>query len=233
MRSIVRIPSILIPFLLLQTSANVYAAPVLYNYEATVSFNLASGLPSAGSSVSGSFWYDTTGAITRNDFDGSQQILAFDHAPPAGQSGITLEFGTSVLASNQSIINTSLTNNPTDSTIAIIDQITIQSGSLLHGLSDIPENVQMQLIFSGGLGVLEDNGVLIPTVLPAPEDLLLDSNWNASIHLRDRDGVLAPNSIFFNAQFTSLSPVPIPAAVWLFGTALIGFIGFSRRRHIT
>ena len=26
--------------------------------------------------------------------------------------------------------------------------------------------------------------------------------------------------------------VPIPAAVWLFGTALIGFIGYSRRRVI-
>lgn len=30
----------------------------------------------------------------------------------------------------------------------------------------------------------------------------------------------------------SLSPVPLPAAAWLFGTALIGFIGFSRRRNV-
>ncbi len=28
------------------------------------------------------------------------------------------------------------------------------------------------------------------------------------------------------------SPVPIPAAFWLFGTALIGFIGVSRRRKV-
>ena len=28
------------------------------------------------------------------------------------------------------------------------------------------------------------------------------------------------------------SAVPIPAAAWLFGTALIGFIGFSRRRNV-
>jgi hypothetical protein len=27
-----------------------------------------------------------------------------------------------------------------------------------------------------------------------------------------------------------LSPVPVPAAVWLFGTALIGLVGFSKRR---
>ena len=29
-----------------------------------------------------------------------------------------------------------------------------------------------------------------------------------------------------------LNPVPVPAAVWLFGTALIGFVGMSRRRKV-
>lgn len=29
-----------------------------------------------------------------------------------------------------------------------------------------------------------------------------------------------------------LNPVPVPAAVWLFGTALIGFVGYSRRRKL-
>jgi hypothetical protein len=29
-----------------------------------------------------------------------------------------------------------------------------------------------------------------------------------------------------------ISPVPVPAAFWLFGTALIGFIGISRRRKV-
>ena len=29
-----------------------------------------------------------------------------------------------------------------------------------------------------------------------------------------------------------LSPIPIPAAFWLFGTALIGFVGVSRRRKV-
>jgi len=31
-------------------------------------------------------------------------------------------------------------------------------------------------------------------------------------------------------RLTSMHPVPIPAAVWLFGTALIGLAGFSKRR---
>jgi hypothetical protein len=30
----------------------------------------------------------------------------------------------------------------------------------------------------------------------------------------------------------NVSPVPVPAAFWLFGTALIGFIGMSRRTRI-
>jgi len=30
----------------------------------------------------------------------------------------------------------------------------------------------------------------------------------------------------------STSPIPVPAAVWLFGSALIGFIGMSRRRKV-
>ena len=29
-----------------------------------------------------------------------------------------------------------------------------------------------------------------------------------------------------------VSPVPLPSAVWLFGSALIGFIGMSRRTRV-
>jgi hypothetical protein len=29
-----------------------------------------------------------------------------------------------------------------------------------------------------------------------------------------------------------ISAVPVPAAVWLFGTALIGFVGMSRRTTV-
>ena len=39
--------------------------------------------------------------------------------------------------------------------------------------------------------------------------------------------------VFFGATYAiwaPVSPVPIPAAVWLFGTALVGLIGFGRRK---
>ena len=36
---------------------------------------------------------------------------------------------------------------------------------------------------------------------------------------------------FVNAQTTySISPVPLPAAAWLFGSALLGLIGYSKRK---
>lgn len=37
---------------------------------------------------------------------------------------------------------------------------------------------------------------------------------------------------YLAAQLT-VSPVPVPAAFWLFGSALIGFVGISRRRKIS
>ena len=32
---------------------------------------------------------------------------------------------------------------------------------------------------------------------------------------------------------TAVSPVPVPAALWLFGTALIGLVGLGKRRKAT
>ncbi len=49
---------------------------------------------------------------------------------------------------------------------------------------------------------------------------------------------VAPNEPYTAFDFVELSvtpitlnPVPVPAAVWLFGTALMGLIGFSKRRN--
>jgi hypothetical protein len=46
---------------------------------------------------------------------------------------------------------------------------------------------------------------------------------------RADDNTLSPNTTFA-VWSPSVSAVPVPAAVWLFGTALIGLVGFSKRR---
>jgi hypothetical protein len=35
-----------------------------------------------------------------------------------------------------------------------------------------------------------------------------------------------------NVTLSAINPVPVPAAAWLFGTALIGLVGFSKRRKV-
>ncbi len=48
--------------------------------------------------------------------------------------------------------------------------------------------------------------------------------------------ILGNNSVGGNSDYSYkisfASAVPVPAAVWLFGTALIGFVGMSRRRKV-
>ena len=39
-------------------------------------------------------------------------------------------------------------------------------------------------------------------------------------------------SISHIALYGDVSPIPVPAAFWLFGTALVGFIGIARRRSV-
>jgi hypothetical protein len=45
-------------------------------------------------------------------------------------------------------------------------------------------------------------------------------------------GTGSNTSEYLKATLT-VAPVPVPAAVWLFGTALIGFVGMSRRTAVT
>ena len=40
------------------------------------------------------------------------------------------------------------------------------------------------------------------------------------------------SSVDFDDVQLSVSAVPVPAAVWLFGTALIGLVGFGKRRKV-
>ena len=43
------------------------------------------------------------------------------------------------------------------------------------------------------------------------------------------DGLIEPN-LDLRFRVTPVSAVPVPAAIWLFGTALVGLVGFNKRR---
>lgn len=63
------------------------------------------------------------------------------------------------------------------------------------------------------------------------EDAILGKNgWNFDVGLYMNVEDSSSSSEY--RSLVSMPAIPIPASVWLFGTALIGFIGLSRRRTI-
>lgn len=63
---------------------------------------------------------------------------------------------------------------------------------------------------------------------------IFDDTFGLNIVDRDRAGnILSLAGRGTIDPGTGIGVVPVPAAFWLFGTALIGFVGFSRRRKVT
>ena len=81
----------------------------------------------------------------------------------------------------------------------------------VKGGKDNPARYLFDLALSGPIGW---DGV---------ENLILSDFWASP----DQGSI--SNFAIYGA---AVSPIPVPAAVWLFGTALIGFVGMSRRREV-
>ena len=133
---------------------------------------------------------------------------------------------------------------------ALLDQVfgpggfSVLDPSLINGL-DIPApppgqcgsgvsgNCPLNNIFTPyDLGLIQT----IPAVFASP--IFIFNDMGSYIALMggggnsvaiDTDLTSVPNSVY--ARWTP-APVPIPASIWLFGTALLGFIGVSRRRVV-
>jgi hypothetical protein len=80
-------------------------------------------------------------------------------------------------------------------------------------------------------GTLADGGVLPDFVLGATTTPLFGNSWDSSSFWAfigvDSDSA---NERPMYALSSPITVVPIPAAVWLFGSALIGLIGVARRK---
>jgi hypothetical protein len=56
--------------------------------------------------------------------------------------------------------------------------------------------------------------------------------WDGEMELNLSDFWEGQGAISHVAIYGNVSAIPVPAAVWLFGTALIGFVGMSRRTTV-
>ena len=60
---------------------------------------------------------------------------------------------------------------------------------------------------------------------------LFDNAWSSEIRISG-DNRMVAGIDNYTVTTRPLPEVPVPAAFWLFGTALVGFVGISRRRRI-
>jgi hypothetical protein len=97
----------------------------------------------------------------------------------------------------------------------------------------------LNIVFSGShVGMYEDD--LLLTNLNTNEQYHLGTMFNETFSLATGDYVFAISGFALNAVDSSIhsdydltmSAVPLPAAAWLFGSALLGFVSYSRRRKI-
>ena len=68
-------------------------------------------------------------------------------------------------------------------------------------------------------------------------DVTAGAGTGANTPITAPDGILGLSMIDgafvgFNANFDFTTPVPVPAAVWLFGSGLLGLVGIARRRKV-
>lgn len=87
------------------------------------------------------------------------------------------------------------------------------------------------------ISIFDLGGTIIDSVLTPSAGffgLLTDTQIGSFLITNGISSVSDLPDRFFIDDFKaySTSPVPVPAAVWLFGTALIGFVGMSRRRKV-
>jgi hypothetical protein len=124
--------------------------------------------------------------------------------------------------------------------------ITTTAGSLQPGASYGVPNPFSPGGGSFGLGLIE---AVVPDLTGAPNlyaELLQDLTNSGGVIAVNLNGFSLESTCglpncsliavggaerrFLSGSVASVSPVPVPAAVWLFGTALIGLVGFGKRK---
>lgn len=86
----------------------------------------------------------------------------------------------------------------------------------------IPTDSTGLTMFGTGISITDINGALALFVFDFPITSISSVNW----------GVVDGWDVSFFA-YSDLSAVPVPAAIWLFGPALLGFMRFRRKAKLT
>ncbi len=128
-------------------------------------------------------------------------------------------------ASNPVIFNV----NPADSGL-FLDTINFDLGSWTHfNMTSTVNGIQLF-----GVPIFENNGDTEVVAASANHFsvFLADLGLPRDYHLHPQ-GAGQSGSTYQVALWGSTAPVPVPAAVWLFGSGLVGLVGLARRKMRT
>lgn len=164
-----------------------------------------------GSDGSDGCWTtDTTSALDANDIEGmvgvTDLVLLYKAEVEGSESGLYA-----------SSYDTTFSNSAADPEDALIDYIggdLIACDSCYLVIKDGIHSPAQYIFDLSDLSYLSLGGEWDGV------SLFIDGFWSEG------------GTISHIAIFGTISEVPLPAAFWLFGTALIGFVGISRRRSI-
>jgi hypothetical protein len=194
---------------LISTSLN--AALVIYDFTGTVTDagNIAGVSASLNDMIIGEFAYDTSTLDSKPGDTTSGEYIDFTITPPLK---ITLPSGSITFDSFTSVF------------VTVATDITIAAGAPDPTVSG--NNLNHDITFS----LKSTSTALATDALPTSIDLNdFDSVTGAFSSFSLANGS-AGDSIFYSIDTLELRAMPIPPALWLFGSGLLGLVGMARRK---
>lgn len=195
-----------------------------------------------GDTYSGSFSFDTDQAVPTVSPPG----------PPPGAADYDFGYGMvypsftvngSQTVSLKPTIGLTVGDNVDTTTGPFTAANYLWSGMLLAGINPLPTSADLVFLYTDLTGfdsttrtgseivlvTLDPSGAAFSgTNIPNP---LSPLSYSFLIYLESENGITKAAGIGLPGSL-EVTPVPVPAAVWLFASGLLGLVGFSRRRKI-
>ena len=179
-------------------------------------------------------------SVTFSELQGQFEQPAFPATYAANSVTMDLVSGVSQTA-NIGVINFDTGGNLQSSTTANLNSWDFTINGLQFSLNEfdslsspvtgVNTNSEYSILIGAGNTKIFDVGTLFTAQPSTLTVTLLASDFvygDTSVALRNR----TPLEITRSAEFLlTTSPVPVPAAVWLFGSGLLGLIGVARRKN--
>lgn len=213
----------------------------MYKIFAVIAFLLMTGVSQAATLT-----FDN---ITNNSSVQLSDQLSVDYSAFGSDVGFGVEF----IFKNAAVIGSSITDVYIDygvhtnlfTSLIILDSTTpgvlfdlipnpenLPAGETIGFYSDLGADSTTPHLPANGVNASTESLSLLAVLNPDFEiefalDQILNGGVRVGMHLQSIAGAGTNDS---DSYATNVSPVPVPAAAWLFGTALFGFFAASKRR---